>query len=1194
MYLKRLEIQGFKSFANKIEMNFEQGFTAVVGPNGSGKSNISDSIRWVLGEQSAKSLRGSKMEDIIFAGTAKRKALGMAEVSLTLDNSTKMFPLDYNEITITRRVYRSGESEYFLNKSSCRLKDIREMLMDTGIGKDGYSIIGQGRIDEILSSKSEDKRQVFEEAVGIVKYKTRKEESEKKLQNTTENLDRVKDILSELEKQLNPLKKQSERAESYKRFKEVLLRLEVNLFIREIDKIDGELKHIQEQIEVLNHSHIEQKKEKEQFQRQLQNMKNHIEEQEQEIQVCQNQHHHIENQIEKKGGHVNLIHEKILNNNENIKRLDFEMAKINEDKIQLSIQLEERLKKFDEICIQIDEVKNDLEKKSDLLKGLMNQSELEEKNIEDSKSMIIDMLNQISEKKSELNSLKTLKKTIDDRKVQVQQTGQAHQENAIENQNMIVTLKEKKTSVSEKIRFINKNIIEKHELLENTLRKSKQLSIEVEAAKNSINYKTSRKNILMEMEREHEGFHKSVKNALGICKKHSELDQGIYGVVADLLQVPKGYEIAIEVALGSAIQNIVSRNEYDAKKLIEYMKKYNLGRVTILPLTAIKQRNITLEENRIIQQHEDVKVAYDLVDCANEFKTIFSNLLSRVLIVENMDKGIKVAQNLNHRLRVVTIEGDVLNIGGSLTGGSNSNKGTSILSRKRELDDLNELIKKETEVYKQKESQLNSLEGHIQAIQEEISNVKEEQQQYKIEEATLSNQLDQSIKEEQQIKNLISQVSRELKQLIETANETDVKSNMIQSEIQCLEMKIENIQEKLNQMQELMHGEKQKVEAISSEITERKVKYASIEEQKKSVLQEIETVQDVIRVSEEGLVEKDKEVKGSREKFADFEKELKQGKLSLQELNKELKETENRLSITRKEKIDLLQHASQQQEALENIERVISELLDSIHKLDVKRTRLEMQQQSVYNKLWDDYELTYNKAIEIKEETGDLTGSVKEIKDLKEKIKALGTINADATEEYIKVKERHDFLNQQQMDLDQAQQSLMKIISDMEQTMKQLFVTQFKHIKKNFNEVFIRLFGGGRADLILEDPDNPLSCGIEIVAQPPGKKLQNLSLLSGGERALTAISLLFAILLVKPSPFCILDEIEAALDDANVHRFAHFLKDLSVDTQFIVVTHRKGTMENADELYGVTMESEGVSQLVSVKLTEDKNNTIAS
>ncbi|SES66820.1 condensin subunit Smc [Natronincola peptidivorans] len=1194
MYLKKLELYGFKSFANKIEMNFDQGVTGVVGPNGSGKSNISDGIKWVLGEQSVKTLRGSKMEDVIFAGTSNRKPLGMSEVSLTLDNSSQLLPIEYEEVTITRRMYRSGESEYYLNKSACRLKDIRELLMDTGIGKDGYSIIGQGKIDEILSSKSEDRRQLFEEAAGIIKYKHRKNDAEKKLTTTKDNLIRVTDILQELENQLEPLKKQSIKAQKYSQLRETLIRLEVNLFIKEIDKIDEELKHVHEQMEMLQKSLSTQEIEKKNHVKNFEKIQEQIDLNEEETANHQNDFYKVQQEIGKKEGEISVNQEKLLHYNENIARLNSEVSDIKTIITNHTKDLEDKLQHLKTVDIELEDLERKVQKQVLKYQGVNQLKTLKEEDIEKSKSFIIETLNDISDKKSESNSLKTLIQTMEQRIQQINKEIQDLESKNEEGHRKLNDLQQNLNQLQMRLKERNKAIeltINNKTTME---RESKELNKKIEKIKGEIQHKRSKKNLIEEMEREHDGYNKSVKNILTACKKDNVLGKDVYGVVANLLKVSKGYEVALETALGFSIQNIVTKSEEDAKRLISYLKRHNLGRVTFLPITAMQKKFINQEEMKIIKGFSNVKTAIDVINYDTEFINVFSNLLSRVLIVPDLDIGVKIAKALNYRFKIVTIAGDVLNIGGSLTGGSSALKGNSILGRKRELEELSEAIEFMDKDYKVLQEKSHKATNTINKLDEELKELNEKQQEERIQEATIISKIQQAEEENNQTTNYIKLLNREKIELKKAEEETLVKFNIIGQEVKLLEEKITNTKQILVDYEENLLKGKQEIENLNDEITKDKINLASMKEQKKALLHEIVNLQETIKTNEMQILQKNEEIKKSNQEYNNLEDELLKNKKQLENLLLNISKSQRNIEKLRDSKQNLIQLQKQSKEMLNQVEIIVKDLNEGAYKLDVKCTRLEMQQQTFYNKLWEEYELTYNNAKDMQEDISDHTNVAKEIKTLKDGIKALGHINLESIEEYEKIKERYEFLHQQKDDLEKARQALLKVIKEMETIMEKQFLQEFAKIKKNFNEVFIKLFGGGKGQLVLEDEENILNCGIEIIAQPPGKKLQNLSLLSGGERALTAISLLFGILLVKPSPFCVLDEIEAALDDANVTRFAKFLQELSCDTQFIVVTHRKGTMECTDALYGVTMEEEGISKIVSVKFTDDMDKEIAS
>ncbi|KGG80782.1 hypothetical protein Y919_04515 [Caloranaerobacter azorensis H53214] len=1186
MFLKRIEIQGFKSFADKTDIELSGGITCVVGPNGSGKSNISDAIRWVLGEQSAKTLRGSKMEDVIFSGTSRRKPLGFAEVTLVFDNKDGSLPIDYSEVCITRRLFRSGESEYYINKNSCRLKDIRELFMDTGVGKDGYSIIGQGRIDEILSSKSEDRRNIFEEAAGIVKFKTRKEESEKKLKRTKENIIRINDILNEIEGQLSPLKIQAEKAKRYLELAETLKDLEVNLYLREIDRFKVQIEHIEKQKDVIQEQLKYNEEKREALENKYNEVKYEIEKMEKNIEIIQNNKYDIQNKIEKIDGEIKLCDEKteILKKEQNkvsnnIEKLVKRQKEIEMEKIRLINDKKELNEKINNLKCELNERLNKLDKLDDEIKS-------KERGIEDKKDIVIQLLNSITEIKSKINSTKTFIINIDKRIKQIDKEidelvyKKNDTESEIKNIDSEIQLLNKKL---DKITDFKYSLIDDKEKLE---KKLKNINMQLEQIKGEIQTKISKYNLLKEMKESYDGFYKSVKNVLKAIEKDRQLGEGVRGVVAELLRVDKKYEIAIEIALGSALQNIVTNSENEAKRIIRYLKENKLGRVTFLPMTSIRGRGLKSDEEEIIKTNGVIGIASKLIEIDEEYREIFEYLLGRVVVVETIDDGIKVSKKLKYSMKVVSLDGEVINPGGSITGGSLSSKNVRLLSRERELNDLGKQIIELKEVYKRLEVDIKNINDKLFKLNYELEESEKDINRLNLNISNFENSKLQKERERQSLIDLIEKYNNEKRQLLGEMME-------LNKEIETLSLDLQNSESRYNlsktEVDNLLDNfEKNKLERddLSKYLTDVKVNLASCEQKMKGI--------------DESILKLDEEYERIANDIENFETELERIKENIEklqnqrtmfiveknELSQELLEYDIRLKEIKSDKNNYMQSFYNEQEKIKEMNKKINDLQSSKNTLDIKLTRYNMQLESYTNKLWDDYELSYQMALKYKKEIENVTKVQNEIRDLKRKIKSLGDVNVSSIEEFERVNERFKFLTEQKNDLIEAEQSLNKVIKDMERKMIEHFNINFEKIRKNFIEVFEKLFGGGKADIYLEDNENVLTSGIEIIAQPPGKKLQSLSLLSGGEKALTAIALLFAILKTKPTPFCVLDEIEAALDEANVFRFADYLKDFSENTQFIVITHRKGTMEAADSLYGVTMEEEGVTKLVSVRLSE--------
>ena len=1185
MYLKKLDVQGFKSFADKIGLEFNAGITSVVGPNGSGKSNIADAVRWVLGEQSIKTLRGTKMEDVIFAGTEHRKPLGFAEVSLCIDNSDNTLPVAFTEVTVTRRVFRSGESEYLINKTPCRLKDINEMFLDTGIGKDGYSIIGQGRVDEILSNKSEDRRHIFEEASGIMKYKVRKIEAEKKLDLTKQNLLRITDIINELETQLEPLRQQSEVAKRYLGLRESLKELEINVYIENISKFkekikefEGQYSTIKENIETENNKLefiTSNNKEKTELVKSLDEKLNH----------ARQEFYNMEGNLERCNSEIKVNEEKINNLQQNIIRVDTEVQEINLKMGQLSKEESTKQDKIKYLNDQYTDYSNKLveyEKQMETVLASLNESE---RYIENLKTGIMDKMDLLSDKKMQVNNVKTHMEGLKKR-----QTG-------IENEVYDLTHEIDKENMKKE--DLAENIYKTKELIKNTKTKLEELNKQKNGndlvldekrknqntIKSDIQVKNSRLKMLQDMEKNLEGYNRSVKMVLQACSQSPEFGKGIHGALAQLITVEKKYEVAIEMTLGSALQNIVTSSEEDAKKAIEYLKKNNLGRATFLPMSSVNGRTF---ENNLMQ---DIKnqvgfcgVACDLIECKPEYKGIVLSFLGKVIVVENLEAGIKMARKFGYGFRIVTLDGDVLSTSGSMSGGSGDNRGTGILSRNRDIIDLkaeiDRLFIEEVVV----EREINKLVARINELITEISTLDNETRNnelIKIRDESHLSQVEENIK-----KSIakIDMLKQEKNQLQKQESDTMTEIEKYNLELSAIEQDIIDTKSIVSEHQE-KHKEGQSVrDALHQDIMDFKISVNSILESIESVKEAIDRISGEREISLKSINKRTGEKEKSNAEIGSL-LEMNEG-LRLVIKGHEEEKTGKTLEIDQivEEKKVLEEELFDIVSEITNINKNVMLLQEDFNRMEVKKAKIEAEMEAIQNRMWDEYELTFNNAMELKKDIGSIPVAQKKINEYRNEIKELGAVNVTAIEEYIKTKERYEFMTAQKDDMEQAQEKLHKVIYEMTAIMKRQFLEQFKLINENFNIVFKELFDGGRAELIIVDKENVLESGIEIEVQPPGKKLQNMMLLSGGERAFTAIALLFAILRLRPTPFCILDEIEAALDDANVYRFAQYIRKFTNQTQFIMVTHRKGTMENSDTLYGVTMQEHGISKIVSMKM----------
>ncbi len=1182
MYLKRLELQGFKSFADKTILEFKPGITSVIGPNGSGKSNISDAIRWVLGEQSMKSLRGAKSEDIIFAGTQSRKSLGFAEVSIVIDNSDAKLPIEYSEVTVTRKLYRNGETGYFINKTPCRLKDILELFMDTGIGKDGYSIIGQGKIDEILSNKSEDRRHIFEEAAGIVKYRTRKQESEKKMEQTKLNLLRINDILTEIEGNIEPLKAQSEKAKQYLNLREELKNIEVGLFVYNINTYKEKLEQIIKDEEIMTAQRNTENEKLTSIQSLKDSLKQELDEITTQIEQMQNIGFESTNKIEKINSEIGISKERIQNNIANKERLESEIQ-----------ELKTRIGELQE------EEKQRQEKKANLFQ---NKEKFEEE-LKQKETELAKLTKTLSDKELEIEAKKQKIETNTDKKYEVLadiNTQEANYENLekrkktlkIELENIISELdstRDNKQELSKKFyeiqskrNIVSNNLQQETTEKESCMNKIKDFEEEINKLNYQMNMKDARHKFLLETEKEKEGYIKSVKELLLDCDKNPQLKKGMHGVLANLISVNKEYELAIEMCLGQALQNVVTETEEDAKKLVEHLRNNNLGRASFLPISSIRGKRI---ENVISNGMKGViGIASDLVKCDKKYTQIVLNLLGRTVVVEDMNIGISLAKMNNYSFRIVTLKGDVISSSGSITGGSVATKTVNILGRSREIEELEKEIKKLSkkieEITLQKRKYLES----ITEVIEKVAGLEKELQDIEIVYAA-ENQKMVSIEEniyklEQRRDKLKEEELSINKQKEESIKQKEEK----EQEVEKLNSEIKSLSEEVEQFATVNKDNQKYIDDLNFDITNLKISVSSFIESEASIEEFVERIRQEILNNNNNIENKNNTLNQAIKENAELQTKIDNLNSEIEQIKAEVNnssENIEKLKQLRTEKNELL---DKKEEEITNQFSILEGLKEQIVKMDFKKTKLEQDIEQLINTLWDEYEITPNNAGEYKK-PNNIAQAQKEVSSIREKIKDLGSINIDSIEEYKKISERYDFMCEQRLDLENTVAKLRKVISEMTQTMEQQFKEKFEIINKNFNEVFIELFGGGKAELILTDEDNVLECGIDIRVQPTGKKLQNMMLLSGGEKAFTAIALLFAILKINPAPFCILDEIEAALDDVNVYRFAEYLKKFSQASQFLVITHRKGTMEVADTVYGVTMEENGISKLLSMKLS---------
>ena len=1180
MYLKRLELQGFKSFADKTVLEFMPGITSVIGPNGSGKSNISDAIRWVLGEQSMKSLRGSKSLDIIFAGTQSRKSLGFAEASLVFDNTDGSLPIEYTEVTVTRKIYRSGETGYYINKVPCRLKDVLELFMDTGIGKDGYSIIGQGKIDEILSNKSEDRRHIFEEAAGIVKYRVRKAESEKKLEHTKLNLLRINDILAEIETNIEPLKIQAEKAKKYLNLREELKNIEIGLFLYNIEKYKKDLEDIVKDEEIYKTQCNDEEGRLERIKALKEELKSEIDHITESIEEMSNLGFESKKEIEMLNSDINVSNTRIENNKQNKERFEKEIEELTARIKELEEEKKQKEEKKENLKQNREKFANELEGKEKELAEITKKLSSKELEMEEHKKKVEENTDKKYELQASISEQDSNYQNAEKRQAQIKNEMTSHI-SELDNTRMkkeeiakeFYEIESKRNKILTDLEEVNK---EKQE----ADRKIKDFDSKINMLSGEKRIKESKLKFLIETEKEKEGYIKSVKALLKDCETTKELGKGMHGVLANIIEVPEEYQTAIEMCLGSSLQNIVTENEETAKKLIEHLRKNNLGRASFLPITSVKGKKL----DKIKGKNTGViGIASDLIKYSKKYENIIQNLLGRTVIVQDMETAIRVAKDNGYSFRIITVEGDIINPSGAMTGGSVAKKTVNILGRGREIEKLQKEIKKLEEQIQKLEKEKETYQESIEHVLEKASSFEKELQEIEITYATGKEKMNSIEENITRLETRLSKLKEESKKIEEQKQESKNNKVELQEKIQAINEENEKLKKIITEFAELNKDNQKYVDDLNFDITNLKISVSSFDESESSIEELQERIDSEIESTNKSIENKKTQIEQIIQDNFNLEKAIEEIKAKIEKIKEEVKNSGSKIEELKEKRIQKNEKLAEQEEEINNKLKIIEDLKSQMVKVDVKKTKLEEDINGIINKMWEEYELTPNNVVDYrKPENVQLTRE--KVKDLRNEIKELGSVNVDSIEEYKNLKDRYDFMCEQRVDLESTMAKLRKIISDMTSIMKEQFKEKFEMINKNFAEVFKELFGGGTASLRLEDKDNILECGIEITVQPPGKKLQNMMLLSGGEKAFTAIALLFAILKINPAPFCVLDEIEAALDDVNVYRYAEYLKKFSKNTQFLVITHRKGTMEAADTVYGITMEENGISKLLSMKL----------
>ena len=1182
MYLKRLELQGFKSFADKTILELRPGITTVIGPNGSGKSNISDAIRWVLGEQSMKSLRGTKSLDIIFAGTQNRKSLGFAEASLVFDNSDGALPIEFTEVTVTRKIYRSGETGYYINKTPCRLKDVLELFMDTGIGKDGYSIIGQGKIDEILSNKSEDRRHIFEEAAGIVKYRSRKEEAEKKLEHTKLNLLRINDIISEIESNLGPLQTQAEKAKKYLNLREELKNIEVGLFVYNIEKYKENLQQIVKDIDIMQSQCNDEEGKLEKVKILKEELKSSIDEITEQIENMSNLGFESQKEIEQLNSNINVAKTRITNNNENNVRFTDEIQEQNEKIQELKQELEQKEAKKDNLKQNKEKFEKELNEKQEELAKITEKLSAKELEIEGYKQTVEQNTDKKYELQSEINAQEINFQNYEKRQNQIKQEIQTTI-SELDNTRMNKEEISKGFYESEnKKNKAQKSLGEVAKQKQEANQKIKSFESNINILSSDMRIKESRLKFLIETEKEKEGYIKSVKSLLKDCENIKDLGKGMHGVLANIIEVPDELETAIEMCLGASLQNIVTDTEEDAKKLVEHLRKNNLGRASFLPIASVKGKKL---EKLKGNESGVIGIASDLVKFNKKYEQIILNLLGRTVIVDNMNTAIKVAKQNGYTFRIVTKDGDLINPSGAITGGSVAKKTVNILGRGKEIEKLEKEIKNIKSKIQKLEEEKEEYEQSIEGILELSANLEKELQEIDITYATEKQKMISIDENIQKLQNRLNKLKEEQKNLETLKQESIEQKEKIQEETQKITNQNEELSKLISEFAELNKDDQKYIDDLNFDITNLKISVSSFDESESSIQEIQERINQELNNAKASIENKNNQIEQIKVENENLEKTIQETLNKIEEIKQKVSNSSAEIEKMKQERTQKSEKLSKQEDEITSKFKIIEDLKSQLVKLDVKKTKVEEDINTIINKMWEEYELTPNN-VEGYAKPENVALTQKRVNNIRTEIRDLGSVNVDSIEEYKNLKDRYDFMSEQRLDLENTMSKLRKVITDMTQIMKEQFREKFKIINKNFGEVFAELFGGGKASLNLEDEENILECGIEITVQPPGKKLQNMMLLSGGEKAFTAIALLFAILKINPAPFCVLDEIEAALDDVNVFRYADYLKKFTEHTQFLVITHRKGTMEAADTVYGVTMEESGISKLLSMKLNK--------
>lgn len=1179
MYFKRIEMHGFKSFAEPVVIDFHEGVTCIVGPNGSGKSNISDAIRWVLGEQSPKMLRGGKMEEVIFAGTASRKSRGMAEVTLVIDNSTGILDIDYNEVAITRRMYRSGESEYLINNNQCRLRDIKELIMDTGIGVDGYSIIGQGKIADIVSNKPESRREIFEEAAGVVMYKSKKAEAERKLEASNANLERVSDIVSEIEGRIDGLREDSAKAKEYLELRERYQDLEINITLKNIEKLEtandsirGDARELTASIEKLG--------------TRKQTLDGEISEERQKNERLEQLGNESNSALIAKIDELNQITNKSQLDGERLRAMERDAARINGEIAELESKLETEQEngetlsqKQEEIRVRLTNEEQRLQEKiqgyNEITARVLAQSE----QVEEQRNEMFSLHSRAVSKRSEAASMESYRTSLQKRKEQLLAEGaeqeqstrafEADQKKDLAEQEAAAARAQRIASAMEQLKQ------ERADLMRVISEEAKKL----DDTRIRVSQLAARKKTIEEMEHNYEGYNGAVRFVMKAGMP------GIEGVVGDLMKAPAGYETALETALGGAMQNIVCQKDGHAKEAIRSLKANKAGRLTFLPMESVKGGGVTVPGQ--VRQHAGyLGIGAELAEFAPQYQGIFNYLLGRVAVVDNMDSAITLSKIAGNGIRFVTLDGEIINAGGAITGGRYKNASANLLARKSEIAALAEQVETLQQAYQKGMHQNQERQARQEEISDQLQKMEEERRQKELEISALQAKIAAQRQNFRDVEQAGTKREKELLSIEHDSADMEKMLDELLREIERSEAGHREAETQLTQTMQALELLKTEAAEASEEITKARIakqdqenQFSASEELLRRVCAAAEELRGQIAERETRLADMDKE-KHEILFSADNSEEL------FQKCSSEKAELEDYIARLNTEKASLTAALNAKTDEQAALGETLRAYQDQKYQQEIRLAKNETQLDTLKEKLWDEFEISYAQAMTFKKEEFVMSTATKESREIKNRIRELGDVNVGAIKEYEQVSERYGFLTEQRADILEAMQELQTIIGDMDRTIRTKFKENFDQVVIHFEEIFKELFGGGQAELRLDDENHPLEAGIEIIAQPPGKKLQNINLMSGGEKTMTAIALMFAVLKTKPTPFCILDEVEAALDDANIDRFANYLKNFH-EIQFAVVTHQKATMEHADVLYGVTMPEQGISKVISLRLGDD-------